>query len=214
MSDTKEKPSCFGVILSCQKYIKSRAVNQNTDELPFDFRYFVGGKEEKDNNKIITLKCADNYESLHHKVYKSIKWVDENVDYDYILKTDDDIPFDKEKIENIYKKITEGSYDYCGYFSSIKTGYNSTWHFGKCEDETINKTQVYCPATYYAAGGAYFLSKKFVKQYLNNFQNTDQSLIFEDVFMGVSFAECLKKDSSLKILSGLNKEILQAFKWA
>lgn len=216
MNDETDKTNlCFSVILSCHKYIESRIKTQNIEELPFRYRYFIGKDEDKknDNKNIISLDCLDNYESLHYKVYEAIKWIDENVEYEYILKTDDDIPFKKDSIKKIYNKFVDGGYDYCGYFTLVKNGHMSSWHCGKCEDSKINKAQVYCPPNHYASGGAYFLSKRFVKHYLETFPKMDKKLIYEDAFMGRVFSECEKVDGRLKKLDGVNKEILEAFNW-
>lgn len=209
----QHKTSCFGIILSCDKYLNTRAEKQNTADLPMPYRYFVGDGVKSIRGDVVGLKCPDNYESLHYKVYESIKWVDSNTEYDYILKTDDDIIFNRSNIEKIYKKIIESECDYCGNFTLVQNGYMSDWHFGKCYDKIINKTHILCPKTYYASGGAYFLSRKFVKQYLNIFPTLNKNLIYEDAFMGVAFNECKKIDNSLKILDGVNRDILEAFNW-
>jgi hypothetical protein len=207
---------CFTIILSCHKEM-DRIKSQDTSQLPFDYSYFVGNDERPINvpeKNITQLSCLDNYESLIFKVYESIKWVDSNIEYDYILKTDDDIVFDKLKINKLYETICSSGIDYTGFFNfspnTTNREYYSNYHFGKCEDAKINQTSVLCPATdTCASGGAYFLSKKSVKEYLNQFHSQDKGLIFEDLFMG----RILNKYKKLNISKDFNQEIREAFLW-
>lgn len=207
--------TCFAIILSCKKNAE-KIKAQNLDGFPFDYSYFIGNDRpltESINKNIKIAKCKDNYESLIFKTYESIKWVDENIEYDYILKTDDDIVFDNHKIEKLYKKIHSNNIDYTGYFNEDPNSlyaYYSGYHFDKCEDPEINKKPVYCPSNNsYASGGAYFLSKLAVKKYLKQFPLEDKQLIFEDLLTG----KILNNEPVLNISRGFNKEIREAFSW-
>ncbi len=207
--------TCFAIILSCKKNAEKMKA-QNLDGFPFDYSYFIGNDRsltESINKNIKIAKCKDNYESLIFKTYESIKWVDENIEYDYILKTDDDIVFDNHKIEKLYKKIHSNNIDYTGYFnedSNSLYAYYSGYHFDKCEGPEINKNPVYCPPNNpYASGGAYFLSKLAVKKYLKQFPFEDKQLIFEDLLTG----KILNNEPILNISRDFNKEIREAFSW-
>lgn len=209
------KKKCFAIIISCFKNI-NKINNQATSNLPFDYSYFLGqsNQDSSINKPHQKLDCKDNYESLIFKVFKAIQWVNKNEDYDYILKTDDDIIFNKEKINSLYKNIYQSDIDYTGFFNvnsyTLNKSYYSNYHFGKCEDQQINNTPVLCPAmNTYASGGAYFLSKKAVNKYLNEFPKEDKKLIFEDLLMG----KILNSQDNLKIERGLNNEFREAFKW-
>ena len=213
----KDDLNCFTIVLSCFKNYK-KIESDSASNLPFDYRYFTGKPNypttQLINKKTQTVDCPDNYESLVLKVDESIKWVNENIEYDYILKTDDDIKFNQDKIKAIYKKIKSLNIDYTGFFQSsprtTNKDYYSQYHFGKCEDSIINSTPILCPAmNSYASGGAYFLSKKAVLEYLRNFASRSLSVIFEDVITGEIMNNC----KSMNISRDFNKEIREAFLW-
>ena len=207
--------TCFAIILSCKKNAE-KIKAQDLYQFPFNYSYFIGNDTqltEPINKNIKTVKCKDNYESLIFKTHESIKWVDENIEYDYILKTDDDIIFENHKIEKLYEKIHSKNIDYTGYFNEDPNALlacYSEYHFGKCEDPKINQTPVHCPAdNSYASGGAYFLSKLAVKKYLKQFPLEDKQLIFEDLLTG----KILNNEPILNISRDFNKEIREAFLW-
>ncbi|OAD03602.1 glycosyltransferase family 31 protein [Mucor lusitanicus CBS 277.49] len=47
-------------------------------------------QEIKEHNDVLILPCSDKYEDLSKKVYAAFEWAD-NYDFDYFVKTDDDI---------------------------------------------------------------------------------------------------------------------------
>lgn len=187
--------SCKTAILSCHKYLDSRSAHQNTDNLPFECYYFVGNTQPPNktnilNKTIIDLDCNDHYEGLPDKVYKSIQWLSCHTDFDYILKTDDDIVFNKENIVSIYEKIYSLGIDYAGNFVKVNS-YKSTWHHNKCENTDLNNVSITVPTTEYCSGGAYFLSKKSVNFILNNYDKYKPAdLIYEDVTIGYILSYC------------------------
>lgn len=183
---------CQTIILSCNKYLHSRSANQNIDNMPFCFRYFIGLEnldEDRDsieltNKKIVTLNCLDYYENLPEKVYKSIEWIYNNTDCEYILKTDDDIIFNQNYITKIYEQIYQSNIDYAGNLINV-SAYRSTWHKNKCFNNEINNSLIEVPSTDYCSGGAYFLSRKSAKFILDNYyQLKPKHLIYEDVTIG------------------------------
>lgn len=170
----------FSIILTCEKY-KNKMLMQNLSELPGDYRYFIGNSDleyPKEIGKIVYLPCGDHYEDLTQKTLLAIKWVCENmVDFDFILKTDDDI-----KIKNgILNLIKENKH--CDYFGEVvRGGYYSSWHFGKCFKEA--EQRVYVPDIEYCKGAAYFLSKEAALLLSQNFYDKEHLSIFEDVSVG------------------------------
>ena len=151
----------FALILSCEKYSFKRE-RQDMSQLPMDFRYFVGNPElscPKEDGKIVYLPCRDEYEYLTKKTLLAFKWIRENLGFfDYILKTDDDVTFIKEKIEDMLINIYENNIDYAGILH--KGGYRSRHHFGKCSDERMNSVLMPVPDVTYCIGGAYWVSMK------------------------------------------------------
>ena len=122
-SGPPHKQKCVALIVSCHKYLHTRAQQQDTSALPFDFKVFVG-KSHSSNLALplntIELPCKDNYESLPQKVYEAIKWAKANLSFDYILKTDDDIVFNTAVIKDVFSIITHAKADYAGCFDRQK----------------------------------------------------------------------------------------------
>ena len=205
---------CYALIISCHKNYK-KIEEQDVSKLPFEHSYFLGKPVTYDfdnKTKINIVDCSDAYESLIYKVYESIKWVHHNIDYDYILKTDDDIGFNTSSINTLYKKIINDNTDYTGFFCrQPREGfeYMSTYHYGKCNDKIVNSTPVMCPSDSYASGGAYFLSRDAVEFYLDTFPHQDMKMIYEDVMMGV----IMNKSSSLNITTNNNTIVRESFTW-
>lgn len=203
--------TCHALILSCHKYLGDRATKQNKKNLPFNFHYFIGHSknftQSSIDEKIVTVDCPDYYENLPDKVYKSIEWIYHNLKFEYILKTDDDIIFDKKNITKLYAEIYKSGIDYAGNLIGVNS-YRSTWHKNKCENDQINNISINVPSTEYCSGGAYFLSKKSVEFILNNYSSLKPpDLIYEDVAMGYVLSHCngIKKAK----INNLNK----AFIW-
>ena len=199
MAPTDKYPTCVAIILSCRKYLSTRVAGQNMDDFPFEFRYFVGECSSYDHIalpvNIIQLPCPDNYEGLVFKVYEAIKWVDQNLDFEYILKSDDDIVFDPKSILKLYNKVVDQSIDYAGSFKRPPPSSWSYLHRGCCDDPILNSIPVLAPQEQYASGGGYFLSKRAVKAYLDHFSLMRKDLIFEDGFMGACLKNCPVADT-------------------
>ena len=219
MSEADKSPICVAIILSCHKYLSSRAFDQDITELPFEFRYFVGERDPRRFTNIalptnvVELPCKDNYESLVFKVHEAIKWVSSNLEFDYILKTDDDIIFDSELILNLYDKILSNSVDYGGHFvRPEKMPLWSYMHQHSCEDPILKCIPAVSPQLPYASGGAYFLSKKAVNAYLNHFPLMRKDIIFEDGFMGACMQECPSHDD-IRQGRWVDNDFRDAFQW-
>ena len=151
----------FALILSCEKYsFKRDKLDKN--ELPMEYRYFVGNPNiEKPIEKgdIVYLPCRDEYEYLTKKTLLAFKWIFDNVGFvDYVLKTDDDVKFKKNKIEEMINNLFKQKIDYAGILH--KGGYRSRHHFGKCSDDRMNSVLMPVPDVTYCIGGAYWVSKK------------------------------------------------------
>lgn len=174
---------CFMGVLSCKKY-EHRRHSQVMDENIFEYKYFVGNPNNEEpimNGNIVTLPCGDNYEDLPLKTKLMLKWIIENKpEVNYILKTDDDIVFNFEKLYENYSYVKLKNLDYSG--NVIKTfGYNSDYHFGKCDSDINNKTFFVEPSIY-CSGGGYFLSKKSAEIII--LTELGEDTIFEDHFVG------------------------------
>lgn len=193
----QDQHKCVALIISCRKYLYTRAAKQDTSALPFDFKYFIG--EDPSSNlalplNTIELPCNDSYESLPHKVNEAIKWAKANLNFDYILKTDDDTVFNAPAIRDVFSIVTSRQVDYAGSFSRSKLPLYSYSHLGSCEDPILRCIPMLGPRSPYASGGAYFLSARAVDAYLDVYSSIPDHLIYEDGVMG----ECLSASSIFK----------------
>ena len=152
--------------------------------------YFIGDpsleeeyRVDEDNN-VVYLRVADNYESLPMKTYGAVKFALENFkDQIYgLLKTDDDIELDLSKI---YPYLQEHKdVPYCGITTKITDPNNlSYWHMGKCESQELNRTPHRVPLAEYCAGGGYYLNLDSMKKIVDS-RNMYEGMIFEDASTG------------------------------
>lgn len=152
--------------------------------------YFIGDPslEEEygvdEENNVVYLRVADNYESLPMKTYGAVKFALENFqDQIYgLLKTDDDIELDLSKI---YPYLQEHKdVPYCGITTKITDPNNlSYWHMGKCESEELNRTPQRVPLAEYCAGGGYYLNLDSMKKIVDSL-HMYEGMIFEDASTG------------------------------
>jgi hypothetical protein len=175
----------FALILSCEKYSFKRE-QQNKDTLPMEYRYFAGDPKTSvayEKGDVIYLPCRDEYEYLTKKTLLAFKWIRENIGIvDYILKTDDDVIFNKENITQMVQELHEDNIDYAGILH--KGGYRSRHHFGKCTDERMNTVLMPVPPVTYCIGGAYWVSRK-AQEILGSIENYKPYFsIFEDACVG------------------------------
>lgn len=162
----------------------------NTNNDRFIFYYFIGDMSLSENykvdeeNKIVYLKIPDNYESLSLKTYYAMKFISENYldKISGIFKTDDDIILDVDKLSNCIDENKEHKYFGVKAFSG---GYESNYHFGKCESIELNKTTSFIPKSNYCAGGGYYISKELITNILDNIE-IFENVIFEDAAVGVA----------------------------
>jgi hypothetical protein len=167
---------------------KKHLLETNNEDIIF--YYFIGDlnldSEYKvdEENKIVYLKVPDNYESLPLKTQAAVSFVNENY-YDLIkgmVKTDDDIELDLEKIYSCLS--AHGDKNYFGIVTQITNPENvSTWHIGKCESSEMNRTPVRVPLCTYCGGGGYYLSKESISK-ISQSKEKYSTMIFEDAATG------------------------------
>lgn len=174
---------CFMIILSCRMY-EDRRRNQDLNNCPFQYRYFVGDPsvgEPIDDGHTVILNCGDGYEDLSHKTTAALKWVIKtNEQVDYVFKTDDDIRFDFENLYATFSSVALRKLQYAG--NVVKCGRHvSKYHFNKCTDSTL-ECPIQMEEATYCSGGGYFLSASAVRTYLGSKIHS----IFEDYNTGRS----------------------------
>ena len=91
-----------------------------------------------EDGNIVYLPCPDSYEYLTHKTLQAFKWMEENIEADFYYKTDDDTIFDKKEFDILHESVVKSKIEYGGEIHRV-VGVKSFHHFGKCEDDRINK---------------------------------------------------------------------------
>ena len=157
------------LIMNCKKYA-NKADYQKKTWLKFIPRYLkyyhVIGDETlesdyifDDNNHILHIKVADDYNSLPKKVILAYKAIYSTFDFKYIFKTDDDqMLVNNNFFNNINLSITNlnPSPHYGGFVVDIKQPHNSEYY--KIHPELPKNIPVY--VTKYCSGRVYFISKE------------------------------------------------------
>ena len=147
--------------------------------LPNITKYLL--KEERKYNKdmIIIPNLVDEYKQLTMKVIASMKWINENIEFDYVLKADDDTFV---RVDIMVNKLRSKPKErlYWGQFSHgskiVKSG---NWA----------EKRAYICDTYvsYALGGGYVLSKDLVAYIVDNSDKL-KKFTNEDVSVGTWLA--------------------------
>lgn len=154
------------------------------------FYYFIGDlsidSEYKidEGNNIVYLKVPDNYESLPLKTQAAVSFVNKNYSkvVKGMIKTDDDIDLDLEKIYSCLSSC--GDEKYFGITTQITNPENiSTWHMGKCESEIMNRTPVKIPLCTYCGGGGYYLNLESISK-ISQSKEEYSKMVFEDAATG------------------------------
>jgi len=153
------------LILNCVKYrekaLKQKETWLNTG-LPDDLLYFhvIGNPNLEteyvfDNeDKVLYVKCEDDYNSLPQKVIKAYYAVNQVYNFKYIFKTDDDqnliqINFFKSIIKVLTSK--EKKVHYGGYIVDVKTPYKSKYNtiHQELPDDLLVQQGKYCSGRFY-----------------------------------------------------------------
>jgi hypothetical protein len=174
-------------ILSCEKY-KNRRSKQDLSNSIFEYKYFVGDPtltSPIEEDQVVYLPCKDEYEFLPIKVLLMLDCISKNKKFDYVFKTDDDIIFNFEKLQELYNFVSSNDIKYAGNFISTNP-YWSDYHKDKCDGEIKNYLFL-VQKCQYCSGGGYFLSNDTVQTIIE--KNTDynkitQTELLEDYFIG------------------------------
>lgn len=160
----------------------------------FYYYYFIGDLTIENEyqldeaNKIVYLKVPDNYESLSLKVYYAFKFINDNFKNKIggVFKTDDDIQLDLDSIMKLYYE--NFNLDYFGILNKTISNF-SDYHFGKCENSTIDKLQMPIPIDVnYCSGGGYYVKYNNIPKILQSIKNFN-SIIFEDLCVGKTLVD-------------------------
>jgi hypothetical protein len=143
-----------------------------------------------DENRILWVKVADDYNSLPNKVITAFNAVYETFNFKYIFKTDDDQILVKPQFFDVVKSIVESKVPvphYGGYVVDVKQPYLSQYH--RIHPELPKELPLY--VTRYCSGRFYFLSKSAISNLINKRENIVKEFL-EDYAIGFNLDEHFK----------------------
>jgi|TARA_B100000085_G_scaffold135735_1_gene123573 hypothetical protein len=187
------------IILGCFKYLDKIKKQKEgwLKHLPKEIDYFhVVGDEnlekeyviDKEEN-LITLRCPDDYINLPKKTMRALEAVNKELDYDIILKTDDDQNANVEFFKNITNLINCYDANYGGFAIDIYIP-----HDVGIDGEHPEVTDTYREQNRYCNGRFYFLSKLAVWDLISKKEVFEQRQV-EDFSIGLYLSPQVKKKS-------------------
>ena len=162
--------------MNCKKYTKKALFQKMTwlKNIPSYLKYYhVIGDESLETtfkfdneNNILWVKVADDYNSLPNKVITAYEAVYDTFNFKYIFKTDDDqILVKPQFFDTITGLITNKvpTTHYGGYIVDVKQPYLS--QYNRIHPELPSQLPLY--VTKYCSGRFYFLSKSAISNLIN-----------------------------------------------
>lgn len=157
---------------------------------------------------VIQLDTEESYVNLYNKILESLKYININLEYDYIIKIDDDTLFNIDKFD-----LKMLSADYIGrQMSNTEDNYICLPRLNIFKHINLGMNKKDCS---YMTGDFYILSKKAVQHVLSNLNKVDSvkymdSAIAEDYLIGylLKDAPITTKDITLQT-NEINLNFLQ-----
>jgi hypothetical protein len=190
------------LIMNCKKYMKKALFQKRTwlPLIPSYLKYYhVIGDEGldtefkfDDDNKILWVKTADDYNSLPKKVIASYKAVTDTFDYKYLFKTDDDQILVNNKFFDIIKTLINNKKPkthYGGYIVDVPKPYLSQYY--KIHAELPKHLPIL--TTKYCSGRYYFLSKEAILNLISKREKIEKEYL-EDYAIGLYLDNYYKKE--------------------
>lgn len=150
-------------------------ISNMMQNLSCEYRIFYGGPKFLENENIIHLDCDDTYIGLSDKTNKLCRYINSNIDTNYIIKLDRSIeildPIDETSLKHDYMGKTLKFIN--RYFHFNKTPINSKWYNKAFDGPEIK----YCDG-----GSGYILSKKSVTIIAND--DSQKDFPYEDYYVG------------------------------
>jgi hypothetical protein len=133
-----ERSSCLFFVLTCHANLKKHRAVESTWSLrihPNDDLLFVIGdptvEQSYRKGNLLVVRAADDYDALPQKVMAAFDWAIRNVEFDYLLKCDDDTYIEPTRLQD----LPHG--EYVGYmwnrtdqkvvYASGGAGYRLSW---------------------------------------------------------------------------------------
>jgi hypothetical protein len=190
------------LIMNCKKYQKKAKFQKMTwlKTIPSYLKYYhVIGDEAMeqdfkfdDENNILFVKVADDYNSLPKKVIASYLAIQSTFAYKYLFKTDDDQILVNNKFFDMICgliNVKQPRPHYGGYIVDVKQPYLSEYH--RIHPELPKKLPLY--VTKYCSGRFYFLSSEAVNYLITKRENIEREFL-EDYAIGFNLKQNLKDD--------------------
>ena len=190
------------LIMNCKKYMK-KALFQKRTWLPLipsylKFYHVIGDEnlatefKFDDENKILWVKTADDYNSLPNKVIASYKAVVETFKFEYLFKTDDDQILVKPQFFDIITNLIASKNPkthYGGYIVDVPKPYLSQYY------KLHSELPTYLPIlqTSYCSGRFYFLSNEAILNLLSKRELIENEYL-EDYAIGYNLSPNYKKE--------------------
>jgi len=188
------------LIMNCKKYVSKSQFQKATwlRNIPnYLIYYHVIGDESMeqkykfdDEQRILWVKVADDYNSLPKKVIASYRAISETFDFKYLFKTDDDQILVKPHFLNILPElIIKKNSHYGGYIVNVEKPYLSQYH------QIHPELPKYIPIlkTKYCSGRFYFLSSSAILDLISKRENIEKEYL-EDYAIGYHLSNIFKKD--------------------
>lgn len=161
-------------------------------------------------NNILYVNCDECYENLPKKMLIAYKYIYEHFNYDYFVKIDDSCHVNV----NILDKFIHNNF-YNFHLLGKKAGgghFNRKWHFGKCKNEVINKTEDITEyiGTWCSGGNGYILSKYCISILIEKHNyNYIHNCIYEDK----AISDVLRRNNVFPSYEYDNKLTISTFKF-
>lgn len=180
------------LIMNCKKYHKKALFQKMTwlKQIPQHLKYYhVIGEESLDtefrfdnDNNILYVKVADDYNSLPKKVIAAYYAVNKNFNFKYLFKTDDDQILVNSKFFDMLCgliQVKQPVTHYGGYIVDVKQPYLSEYH--RIHPELPQKLPLYI--TKYCSGRFYFLSSEAIQDLISKRDKIEREFL-EDYAIG------------------------------
>lgn len=193
------------LIMNCKKYAKKAVFQKMTwlKQIPTYLKYYhVIGDETMDSefnfdneNNILWVKVADDYNSLPKKVIAAYSAVSRVFNFKYLFKTDDDQILVNNKFFDMLCNLIKAKQPaphYGGFIVDVKQPYLSEYH--RLHPELPKHLPLY--VTKYCSGRFYFLSSEAIQYLLLKRENIEREFL-EDYAIGFNLSLKFKQDMLL-----------------
>ena len=157
------------------------------ESLETDFKF-----DNDNNNNILYVKVADDYNSLPKKVIAAYNAVNKTFNFKYLFKTDDDQILVNNKFFDMLCGLIQAKQPtphYGGYIVDVKQPYLSEYH--RIHPELPQRLPLYI--TKYCSGRFYFLSSEAIQDLISKRERIEREFL-EDYAIGFTLSPIFKKD--------------------